>query len=233
MVRQSMFTANVRLTKGGKEWYSFLNRFINVEGIMKTKCRLLWWKIKRQPFVSISIVGINVLVFLLCKIFPMLYEKGHCGIYNVLAEKEYARVIWSMFFHSDAHHIFNNMIIVVFLGTILESQIGHLLYGVVYFIAGIGADIFSLVVKWYHQDWSVSIGASGAVFGLDGLLLAMALLLWDRIDIPIGRVIIVVFLSLYSGFSNPGIDNAAHVGGLIVGFLLGIPICLYQRRKHR
>ena len=199
---------------------------------MKTKCRLLWWKIKRQPFVTIAIVAINVLVFLLCKIFPGFYEMGACGIYNVLYDKEYARIIWSMFFHSDAYHIFNNMIIVVFLGSILESQVGHLRYGLVYFISGIGADIFSLMVKWYHQDWSVSIGASGAVFGLDGLLLAMALLLWDRIDIPIGRVIFVVFLSVYSGFSNPGIDNAAHVGGLVVGFLIGIPICLYQRRKH-
>ncbi len=181
--------------------------------------------------MSIGIVGISVLIFLLCKIFPMFSEKGYCGIYSVLYEKEYARVVWSMFFHSDAAHIFNNMIIVLFLGSILESQVGHLMYGLVYFISGIGADIFSLAVKWYHQDWAASIGASGAVFGLDGLLLAMALLLRDRVDIPIGRVIFVVFLSVYSGFSNPGIDNAAHVGGLFVGFLVGIPICLYQRRK--
>ena len=55
---------------------------------MKTKCRLLWWKIKRQPFVTIAIVAINVLVFLLCKIFPGFYEKGACGIYNVLYDKE-------------------------------------------------------------------------------------------------------------------------------------------------
>lgn len=233
LVRQSMFTVNVRLTKGGKEWYSFLNRFSRLREYMKNKLRLLWWKIKRQPFVTIAIVAINALVFLLCKISPMFYAMGDCGVYNVLYDKEYARVIWSMFFHSDAYHIFNNMIIVVFLGSILESQVGHLLYGLVYFVAGIGGNIFSLIVKCYHQDWSVSIGASGAVFGLDGLLLAMALLLWDRIDIPVGRVILVVFLSVYSGFSNPGIDNAAHVGGLLVGFLVGIPICLYQRRKHR
>lgn len=199
---------------------------------MKTKCRLLWWKIKRQPFVSIGIVGINLLIFLLCMIFPWFYEKGLCGIYQVLFEKEYGRIVWSMFFHSDAQHIFNNMIIVLFLGSILESQVGHFMYGLVYFISGIAADIFSLVIKWFHQDWAVSIGASGAVFGLDGLLLAMTLFMGDRIDIPVGRVIFVVFLSVYSGFSNPGIDNAAHVGGLLVGFLLGIPICIYQRRKH-
>ena len=200
---------------------------------MKTKFRLWWWKIKRQPFISIAIVAINLLVFLFCVIFPWLNEKGYCGIYNVIYEKEYARVIWSMFFHSDAHHVFNNMIIVLFLGSILESQVGHLLYGGVYFVSGIAANIFSLVVKWYHQDGAVSIGASGAVFGLDGLLRAMALLMWNRIELSIGRVIFVVFLSVYSGFSNPGIDNAAHVGGLFMGFLLGIPICLYQRKNHR
>lgn len=199
---------------------------------MKAKYRLWWWKIKRQPFVSIGIVGINLLIFLLCIIFPWFYEKGYCGIHNILYEKEYTKVIWSMFFHSDARHIFNNMIIVLFLGSILESQVGHLLYGVVYFISGIGANLFSLAVKWFQQDWAVSIGASGAVFGLDGLLLAMVLLMRDRIELDIGRVIFVVFLSLYSGFSQIGIDNAAHVGGLFGGFLLGMPICLYLRKKH-
>lgn len=199
---------------------------------MKAKYRLWWWKIKRQPFVSIGIVGINLLIFLLCIIFPWFYEKGYCGIHNILYEKEYTKVIWSMFFHSDARHIFNNMIIVLFLGSILESQVGHLLYGVVYFISGIGANLFSLAVKWFHQDWAVSIGASGAVFGLDGLLLAMVLLMRDRIELDIGRVIFVVFFSLYSGFSQIGIDNAAHMGGLLGGFLLGMPICLYLRKKH-
>ena len=200
---------------------------------MKAKTRLFWRQIKGQPFVSITIVGINLIVFLLCIFFSGIYEKGYCGIYDVLLNKEYGRVLWSMFLHADAEHIFSNMIIVFFLGSMLETQAGHFLYGLVYFISGLGANAFSLLVKWYHQDWAVSIGASGAVFGLDGLLLAMALFMRGRIDIPIERVIIVVFLSIYSGFSNQGIDNAAHVGGLLVGFLLGIAICMYLRRKQR
>lgn len=200
---------------------------------MKAKTRLFWWQIKGRPFVSITIVGINLIVFLLCIFFPEIYEKGYCGIYDVLLNKEYGRVLWSMFFHADAEHIFSNMIIVFFLGSMLETQVGHFLYGLVYLISGLGANAFSLLVKWYHQDWAVSIGASGAVFGLDGLLLAMALFMRGRIDIPIERVIIVVFLSIYSGFSNQGIDNAAHVGGLLVGFLLGIAICMYLRKKQR
>ena len=200
---------------------------------MNTKVKLLWWKLKRQPFVSIVIVGINLLIYLLCLVFPQIYEKGSCSVYHVLSCKEYGRIIWSMFLHADAEHIFNNMIIVVFLGSMLESNVGHGKYGLVYLASGIVGNLFSLLVKWYNFDWSGSIGASGAVFGLDGLLLAMALFMRERIDIPMGRVIIVVFLSAYSGFAHSGIDNAAHVGGLFIGFLLGIPISIYLRRKDR
>lgn len=200
---------------------------------MKAKFKLYWWKVKRQPFVSIAIVGINLAVFLLCIIFPWLYEKGVCGVYSVLVEKEYGRILWSMFLHGSAEHIFSNMIIVLFLGSMLETQVGHFLYGMVYLVSGLAADVFSLLVKWYQQDWADSLGASGAVFGLDGLLLAMALFASNRIELPIGRVIFVVFLSVYSGFTNTGIDNAAHVGGLFVGFLLGIPISIYIGKKQK
>lgn len=123
------------------------------------------------------------------------------------------------------------MVIVLFLGSMLERQVGHVLYGLVYLAAGIGSGLFSLLVKWYQFDGAVSIGASGAVFGLDGLLLAMVIFLANRIEIPASRVILVVFLSLYSGFSNSGIDNAGHVGGLVIGFIFGVAICFYIRRK--
>ena len=78
---------------------------------MNTKMKLLLWRVKNYPFVSIGIVVINFIVFLLCMIFPQIYEKGYNGIYQVLLQKEYGRVVWSTFLHSDAGHIFNNMII--------------------------------------------------------------------------------------------------------------------------
>ena len=201
---------------------------------MNTKMKLLLWRVKNYPFVSIGIVVINFIVFLLCMIFPQIYEKGYNGIYQVLLQKEYGRVVWSTFLHSDAGHIFNNMIIVLFMGSMLEEKIGHWFYGGIYFLAGIGGNLLSLLVNWWHEDYTISLGASGAVFGLDGLLLAMILFMGSRMNLSKERVIIVVFLSLYSGFQSTGIDNAAHVGGLITGFLLGIPVCiLCERNKKR
>ena len=200
---------------------------------MKENIRLIWRQIHRYPFVSIAIVGINLLVFILCIIFPQIYDKGGCGVYQVLFDKDYARVLWATFLHSDAEHIFNNMIIVLFMGSILEQQVGHIKYGLIYFVSGIGANLFSLFVKWYQYDWAVSIGASGAVFGLDGLLLAMVLFRRDCMDLPIARVILVVFLSVYSGFTHSGIDNAAHVGGLVLGFVLGMVSCIYMNIKGK
>lgn len=200
---------------------------------MRDRIRLIWKQISRYPFVSITIVSINLLVFILCMIFPQIYNKGGSGIYQVVFCKDYARVLWTMFLHSNAEHIFNNMIIVMFMGSMLEQQVGHIKYGLVYFVSGIGASLFSLWVKWYHYDWSVSIGASGAVFGLDGLLLAMVLFRKDDMNLPIARVILVIFLSVYSGFSNSGIDNAAHVGGLFIGFVLGTVICISMNAKRK
>lgn len=204
---------------------------------MNNKIKVFLWKIKRYPFVSISIVAINLLVFLLCIIFPAIYERGYSSVYEVLSCKEYGRIVWAMFLHSDAEHIFSNMIIVMFLGSMLEEEIGHFWYGLVYFISGIGANIFSLAVKYVTYDQAGSLGASGAVFGLDGLLLATVLFMGNRLELPPARVIFVIFLSVYSGFTSSGIDNAAHVGGLLLGFLLGILISVgmkvYQNRKRR
>ncbi len=195
------------------------------------KMKLLMWKLKRQPFVSISLVVINVIVYLLCLIFEEMYQYGACGIWEVFQDKEYGRILWSMFLHADAEHIFSNMILVAFLGSMLEREIGHLTYGIIYFISGIGGNLVSLLYNLMRNDYTVSIGASGAVFGLDGLLIAMVLFLGERMrDFSVERVVVVVLLSLYSGFTHSGIDNAAHLGGLLVGFLSGIVACIIIRR---
>ena len=72
-----------------------------------------------------------------------------------------------------------------------------------------------------------SIGASGVVFGLDGVLLALVLFSGSRMEhVTAKRVVLMIFLSLYSGYTGHNIDNAAHMGGLITGFVLGSIYCL-------
>lgn len=194
----------------------------------------LFRKINRSPYVSIILVAANCIIFLLCQILgERLYMMGRLGMRGILIEREYGRFIWSMFMHSDLQHLFNNMILLLFMGSMLERIIGHLPYTVLYFLSGIGGGALSLWTKYLADDWSNSIGASGAIFGLNGLLLAVVILLRNRVqDITPMRVGAMIILSLYSGFTGENIDNAAHVGGLFVGLITGLIICAILRVRQ-
>lgn len=193
---------------------------------------------RNWPFVSATLVVINIIVFCLC-IFTgdMLYYKGGVERFAILEQQEYGRLIWAMFLHSDTAHLFNNMIILFFLGDMLEKEIGHVWLTIIYFLSGLGGNIVSLARKVMTGSDSLSVGASGAVFGLDGLLLALVIFSRDfRNSVPPGRVVLMIALSLYDGFMSSNIDNAAHVGGLIVGFLAGTVIVLardIRNKKYR
>lgn len=193
-------------------------------------------KIRKDiPFVSILLVGINVVVFFMTlRSEYMLSGKGFLGVYEVFKEGEYGRLITSMFLHADLEHLFNNMLILLFLGAMLEKEIGHLLLLVVYMLSGLAGSVFSMGMQMITNDYYYSLGASGAVFGLDGLLLAIVMLAGKRFpEITAQRVLGMLLLSLYSGMRSGGIDNAAHAGGLIGGFLLGMIVCFILYRKDR
>ena len=189
---------------------------------------------KQQPWVSGALVIINVIVYVVC-IFTgsVLYDRGDLNVLSVVVQREYGRILWSMFLHVDRNHLFNNMLILFFLGAMIEKEIGHIKYAFLYFLSGLGGNILSLYFKVLTGEIVGSVGASGAVFGLDGVLLAMVLF-WKR-ELPSVtpiRVAFMIFLSLYSGFSAANIDNAAHIGGLVIGFLGGYVVCMLQRYKQ-
>lgn len=190
-------------------------------------------RLRTVPVVSGVLVGINVLVFLVCNFSDVLYKAGIMSAYAVLEKREYGRILWAMFLHSDIEHLFNNMVILAFLGAMIEKEVGHVNYGIFYFLSGIGGNLLSLLEKAVTGDMSGSIGASGAVFGLDGVLLAMVLLLDRKMEgVTPGRVIFMVVYSLYTGFSGENIDNAAHVGGLIIGFGAAAVMCMIRRTRN-
>ena len=199
----------------------------------KDRFRLSRWK--QQPIVSAALVIVNVVVFIICDFFDShLYELGMLDFYHVLMKGEYGRFLWSMFLHADINHLFSNMLILFFLGSMIEKEIGHVRYGLLYFLSGIGAGLLSVFYKLMTYSPAPSLGASGAVFGLDGVLLAMVFLWHERLpNVTPTRVVLMIVLSLYSGFTGENIDNAAHIGGLLVGFFGGCVVCLIQRRKYR
>ena len=199
------------------------------------KGRFMVKNMRKLPLVSGMLVLINVVVFLLCLLTgDTLYVMGRLSVVETIMNKEFGRVLWAMFLHSDVNHLFNNMLILFFLGAMIEKEIGHIPYSLLYLLSGVGGNLLSLLFKLMSNDWSASIGASGAVFGLDGVLLALVLFAGRKMPTvtPV-RVVLMIVLSLYNGFSGTNIDNAAHVGGLVTGFLSTVMLCVIQRRKRR
>lgn len=195
-------------------------------------------KWKSLPIVSIVLVGINILLFLLCTFSGnLIYNIGKLDVWNTLLCGEYYRVLSAMFLHADVQHLFNNMILVFFVGSMIEKELGHLVYGIAYFLCGIGGNVLSLLYKLQFEPGVSSIGASGAVFGLDGILLMLVLFSGRKlVDVTPVRLGGVILLSLYSGFDSSNIDNAAHVGGLVIGLVIGIIVSViirYSDKKKR
>ncbi len=187
--------------------------------------------------VNTSLIFINILVFIVTDLLNVsvngsfLSDLGALSWDSVLNSHEYYRVITCMFIHGDVNHIFNNMMVMFFLGGYLEQYVGHLRYLIIYFCSGILAGCTSMVYNMMINDYTASIGASGAIFGLMGGMLCIVMLRHrNSYDLDLRRIGFMIFLSLYSGFTSEGVDNAAHVGGFISGLIL-TALLTYSQRK--
>ena len=205
------------------------NPTLGLKGDEMNRLRSIDWK--ELPIVSILLVAVNVIVFLISsRDGGRLVRLGRLDVQDVLVKGEYARFIWYMFLHSGIEHIFNNMVMLFFLGSMIEKQIGHIPYAVIYFLSGIGGGMISLYVRLRLQDPVGSVGASAAIFGLDGLLLAMVLFFGSTIPtVTPKRILLMIALSVYSGFTSENIDNAGHLGGLLTGLLVGAIYCMVRK----
>lgn len=189
-------------------------------------------KWKELPIVNTTFVVVNVCVYLVCMFtggYPIYL--GRLDPQSILLNGEYWRIFTAMFLHGSVNHLFSNMLVLFFLGAMLEQEIGHLCYGVLLLLSGIGGNLASLYMKIVSFNRTASLGASGVVFGMDGVLLALVLFSNRKLsNISPSRVLFMILLSLYSGFTGSNIDNAAHVGGLATGFVLGSVVCIVRRR---
>ncbi len=194
-----------------------------------TKKQYFFWKLKRSSYITFALVFINVCVWAYGNWFNAgIFSLYDLDLVSVLRDHEYYRAITSVFLHMRISHIFNNMLTLLLLGNLLETEVGHIPFGIIYLLSGIAGSVASLYYKMINAVPAGSLGASGAIFGLDGLLLAMVILAGDRLrHISINRVAIMIILSVYSGYVGANIDNAAHVGGLMGGFVCGAIYCMF------
>lgn len=193
---------------------------------------------RRQPqaVCTTGLIVINVLVFFLLSLRGDT-ESGYFMLqYGAMYEPlvtdghEYYRLITSLFLHFGIQHLLNNMVMLGALGYQLENEIGRIKFLLIYFISGIGGNLCSLYWNVSHGEQVISAGASGAIFGLMGALLYIVAVNRGRLGRLSGRgMLIMVALSLYFGLTSSGVDNSAHVGGLICGIL--ITVLLYRRKR--
>ncbi|NLL72774.1 MAG: rhomboid family intramembrane serine protease [Clostridiales bacterium] len=159
------------------------------------------------------------------------FNKGSLSWYFIKEEREYYRILTSMFLHSDFEHLINNMLVLFFVGDNLERTVGRLKYLWIYFGSGIIAGIVSISYNMIKQKHIFSIGASGAIFGVVGAMGYILLVNKGHVNhISSRQIALFTIFSLYGGIANANIDNAAHIGGFIGGII--IAILLYRRPKE-
>ena len=139
-----------------------------------------------------------------------------------------------MFLHWDVEHLFSNMIVLYYVGALVEHELGHIPYTAVYLLSGLAGNIFSMGYEMLIRSYGSSAGASGAVFGIEGALLFLVMAHRGKLaSMTAGRVAFAIAFSLYCGFTSAGVNNAAHVGGVLMGFITAAVVVACKRIKIR
>jgi membrane associated rhomboid family serine protease len=150
-----------------------------------------------------------------------LYEHGALLPAAVLQDHQWWRIVSSGFLHGGLVHIGVNMLSLFWLGRFIEVVLGSPRMLLVYMASLIGA---GLAVTYSAPADTLTLGASGAIFGLFGALFAIGLKLGERGGELVRSNIGILILNLIFSFSFPGISWQAHIGGLITGFALTLLI---------
>ncbi len=208
------------------------NQFLTVE--LETEKELtikekLAAYLKNAPHVSLFLIFVNLILCFCCIEQPRLfYGKGCVGLAYVLQGEVY-RLFTAMFLHGSIDHFFSNMLLLYFLGDVLENKIGRVRFTVLYLLTGIIGNIFSCFYEYITGLRYISYGASGAVFGLIGMLFYLVIRRHEGIKISMPSMLFMVIYSIYSSFAGIQVNVAAHLGGLLSGMLL--MFAFYPRRK--
>ncbi|OOM16310.1 rhomboid family intramembrane serine protease [Clostridium saccharobutylicum] len=139
--------------------------------------------------------------------------------YNDLIQQgEYWRVITCAFLHSGFIHIASNMYSLYIIGPEIDQIYGRFRYLIIYIVSCVTSTSLSYIMN----PNSISVGASGAIFGLMGALLAFAIIERKKLNRKyISSLLQVIAINLFIGLSLNNIDNSAHIGGIIGGLVLG------------
>lgn len=184
----------------------------------------------KKPVVTYILIVLNLMVFL----YGVLHGNDELismfgNNYELVQNGEFYRLFTCMFVHADILHILFNMIALYSIGPVVERYYGKSKFLLIYLVSGLLGSIFSGV---FMTADSISIGASGAIFGLLGSICYFTYYYRATLQgILRGSIMPVIIINLVIGFLSSSIDLSAHIGGLIGGILISMAIGIGD--KHR
>jgi rhomboid protease GluP len=183
-----------------------------------------------NAYVTYAVIAVNVLVFIVMVISgasavspsasDLIRWGGDFGMYT--AHGEWWRLVTSTFIHIGFLHLFFNMMAFVYVGPTVERMFGSVGFLVLYLVSGIGGGLLAL----YLDPMQLHAGASGAIFGVYGALLAVLVREHDSVPPEVlaklkRYVLMFIAYNLANSF-QPSISMSAHVGGLLTGLVCGL-----------
>lgn len=190
----------------------------------------------KKPIITYAIMIICIILFIMMYIFGNGSESTNTLInfganYDVLTKSgEYYRLFTCMFLHIGIMHLICNMYSLYVIGKEVEGLFGKWKYLLIYLLSGICGSMLSLAFSYN----TVSAGASGAIFGLLGALLYFGYYYRTYLGAVMRTSIIpVILFNLVIGFLSSGIDNAAHIGGLVGGVLIAMAVGIPDKSSKK
>lgn len=179
---------------------------------------------QKKPVVTYALIVLNIMVYLFMTLYDLdgTYFYALANNYEFVQNGQIYRLLTSMFLHADIIHIGCNMYALYILGPQVERYYGKTKFLLIYLLSGILGSIFSCV---FMSADTISMGASGAIFGLLGSLAYFTYYYRATLQgLLRSQVLPVILLNLAIGFMVPGIDISGHIGGLIGGTLVSMAI---------
>jgi membrane associated rhomboid family serine protease len=225
--REEAVTRRVQLSyRAAINWYKHLRWFERISWatwMITLICIVMWCLTAYQVALA---DGAHSMHDILANVFSNSQNGDVLAAYgakynDAIIQGQYWRFVTPIFLHANILHVSLNMLNLVVLGIVIERIFGHLRFLLIYLVTG----VTSIIASFYFMPQEVSVGASGAIFGLVGAYSIFVLV--HRRAFPRGGIpaliwlVVIIGLNLGLGLIIPNVDNYAHVGGFVSGCILG------------
>ena len=177
----------------------------------------------RFPMITYWLIAVNVILYVVPILFGQYNDliNGYSIWGPAIREGQYYRLLTGIFLHGGIFHLLFNCYALYVIGAQVENYLGRVKFLIIYLVAGISGALFSMIFGGNYA----SIGASGAIFGLMGALVYFGYHYRVYLgNVVKSQIIPLIVLNLILGFCLSGVDNFAHIGGLIGGTLISIAL---------